>query len=433
MNLLNDFLYFVSFFSSDLSDCRLRQIPTCLYMLMKETTVRSCDFSNNAIKRIPEKLGQEFTNMTGKSFCLERGHWFQKMEKWEHFLLFQTKLPFPSEQVRVMVAHSIRLMAKQCSERVHCTGRQRWWGGCSSCTHNKNNNRDPKYCCASAAQPKICWIHAWKCIKNFTKTIFSDLNVRCNQLSSLHDSLSCCSLQHLDVSHNNLESVPNVVFSLRSLQTLNLSNNKITGEKERSQVYSQWALLHNFFFLCLWCLVDFQYGNDEPKRTHFRGSLSCPEDLESWWNKPCLQWFLVSAIFSDLEISRLDELPDLREVDLSNNGLSEDLKGILQTINNKVVKLWNAKCAVSPASLSKDSLPLLLASFWFVTGLSNSQLDFASARTKIAAQMRRPLGFLTKPMVPSGLVRLIFEEILRRLSCCLLLGVLVLKMHVKLE
>ena len=52
-------------FVSDLSECQLVQVPHALYLLLSQTPPQICNFSHNEIKRIPPKLCQNFTQMSG--------------------------------------------------------------------------------------------------------------------------------------------------------------------------------------------------------------------------------------------------------------------------------------------------------------------------------------------------------------------------------
>jgi len=48
----------------DLSECQLMQVPDAVYHLMRNTTLRSCDLSANAIAKISPKFPMKFTDLT---------------------------------------------------------------------------------------------------------------------------------------------------------------------------------------------------------------------------------------------------------------------------------------------------------------------------------------------------------------------------------
>lgn len=48
----------------DLSECELTQIPDAVYVMLKDTTVHSCDLSQNLLQNLPRKFCSKFTNLT---------------------------------------------------------------------------------------------------------------------------------------------------------------------------------------------------------------------------------------------------------------------------------------------------------------------------------------------------------------------------------
>jgi len=48
----------------DLSDCQLVQVPDAVFLLMKNTTLNSCNLSGNLITKIPPKLAMCFSLIT---------------------------------------------------------------------------------------------------------------------------------------------------------------------------------------------------------------------------------------------------------------------------------------------------------------------------------------------------------------------------------
>ena len=64
MNIsLTEILFFL-----DLSECELTQIPDAVYVMLKETTVQSCDLSKNLLQNLPKKFCSKFSKVTGKHF-----------------------------------------------------------------------------------------------------------------------------------------------------------------------------------------------------------------------------------------------------------------------------------------------------------------------------------------------------------------------------
>ncbi|GAG77797.1 unnamed protein product, partial [marine sediment metagenome] len=59
------------------------------------------------------------------------------------------------------------------------------------------------------------------------------LNISHNKLTSLPDSISnLSSLQYLDISYNNFTSVPDIIYNSSSLRFLNITNNGLTSLPE---------------------------------------------------------------------------------------------------------------------------------------------------------------------------------------------------------
>merc|ERR1711953_1340004 len=48
----------------DLSECQLTQIPDAIFLLMKNTSLQSCNLAGNLITKIPTKLATSFSLMT---------------------------------------------------------------------------------------------------------------------------------------------------------------------------------------------------------------------------------------------------------------------------------------------------------------------------------------------------------------------------------
>lgn len=45
----------------DLSDCQLMQLPDAIFLLMRDTNLKTCDLSCNVITKLPPQLGHKFT------------------------------------------------------------------------------------------------------------------------------------------------------------------------------------------------------------------------------------------------------------------------------------------------------------------------------------------------------------------------------------
>ncbi|OXA57193.1 leucine-rich repeat-containing protein 20 [Folsomia candida] len=45
----------------DLSDCQLMQVPDAIFLLMRNTNLKTCDLSSNVITKIPPQLGHKFS------------------------------------------------------------------------------------------------------------------------------------------------------------------------------------------------------------------------------------------------------------------------------------------------------------------------------------------------------------------------------------
>lgn len=52
------------FFIPDLSNCQLMQVPDAVYHLMRHTELKTCDLSDNVIKKIPPKFAEKFSLIT---------------------------------------------------------------------------------------------------------------------------------------------------------------------------------------------------------------------------------------------------------------------------------------------------------------------------------------------------------------------------------
>nr|CAD7412438.1 unnamed protein product [Timema cristinae] len=51
-------------FVPDLSECQLMQVPDAVYHLMRHTTLKGCNLSNNVITKIPPKFAVKFSFIT---------------------------------------------------------------------------------------------------------------------------------------------------------------------------------------------------------------------------------------------------------------------------------------------------------------------------------------------------------------------------------
>ena len=51
---------------TDLSECQLTQIPDAIFLLMKNTSLQSCNLAGNLITKIPTKLATSFSLITGQ-------------------------------------------------------------------------------------------------------------------------------------------------------------------------------------------------------------------------------------------------------------------------------------------------------------------------------------------------------------------------------
>ena len=65
----------VSYIFPDLSGCELVHVPDAVFLLMRTTTLTTCDLSFNLLRRIPAKLPNKFTDLKGK-FCLSIDKFF---------------------------------------------------------------------------------------------------------------------------------------------------------------------------------------------------------------------------------------------------------------------------------------------------------------------------------------------------------------------
>lgn len=51
---------------ADLSDCQITRIPDEIFDLVSDAKLKSCDLSNNVIRKLPPKFSIEFSLLTGK-------------------------------------------------------------------------------------------------------------------------------------------------------------------------------------------------------------------------------------------------------------------------------------------------------------------------------------------------------------------------------
>ena len=152
--------------------------------------------------------------------------------------------------------------------------------------------------------------HSLSCLSCVRKNWLVDAALAHNiklKLNVQNQSVSLLAITRLDLSNNNLRSVPLCVFQMPSLRILSLSQNKLESLPETESLESSST-------------------NRFMKKSHsYSSSLSSSNSSTTGssvtWTLPCLEEIYLQDNRLDSVSSRLFELPSLKIVDLSNNKL----------------------------------------------------------------------------------------------------------------
>lgn len=207
------------------------------------------------------------------------------------------------------------------------------------------------------------------------------LNLSNNQIENIPNNLfvNCIDLVYLDLSDNKLETIPPQIRRLVSLQTLKLNNNPLA----HTQLRQLPALIS---------LTTLHMRNSERTLSHF------PQSLDS----------LVNLEDVDLSYNNLPKVPEamynlksLKRFNLSNNEISE-LSSLIDTwVNMETLNLSRNKLSCLPSSLHK------LASLKKLYVNSNN-LDFDGIPASIGKLYNLEIFSATNnnlEMIPEGLCR----------------------------